>query len=375
VLIVGVDDRQIASSAAAAVCAVLDRRGPSPAVFVLDGRLGGADVLRELHCLDPVVDIIGVEEPDRLLKSIDHIGRVDGPCVVVINDWQAVAEVVGDVGGPGAVEHMVRLVRRSGGSSSVVVTARSDRDVPQRAAVQLGCRVVHRLDDPTGYLSFGIRPRDLPPLHGSAAADPSTGLVGVVAEVDRTSIAELGTRLGGGRSAVRADPVRVLGARVCRSELPTSERTEKGWRVPIGLDLDLEPLWVELVPARPVLVVGQSGGGRTTALGTLLHSTEVRMSVTVVDDADLVDGSQLQSQLDVAADAGSAVVVASGPAALRRFGSPLADLMSTAVVVALNPGPIEADTVRTRLPDLSHQPIGRVAVLDRGRVRVGQVAS
>lgn len=376
-LIVGVDQHEIAQSSVTAVCTLLDRpRIAPPPVFVFDGCPGRSGPLGGLSALDPVIDVIGVDEPERLVKAVDHVAHLARPSLLVIHDWQSIVDVITDEGGPSLAEKMIRTVRRTGtGSASVIVTARSDRDVPQRAAAQLGCRLVHRLGDPAGYLSFGLRPHDLPDLRSSAVVDPASGLTGMVGRVDAAALGMLERRLAG-RSVDLPPAVRVLGDRVDHSQLPATKAVEGGWQTPLGLDEDLAPHWVDVLAARPVIVVGHPGTGRSTTL-TRLATTDLGDGTPgpcIIDDADRLDDETLGARLDRAEASGRAVVLACGPADLRRFGSPMAALASRATLVVLNPGRAEADAVRLPLPDLSNQPVGRAAVVDRGRVTVVQVA-
>ncbi len=112
-LIVGVDEKEIAASAAVAVAALLDRGDPAPLpTFVFDGRRDGADTVRRLLELDPVIDVVGVSEPDRLTKAVDLLSAIERPFALVVHDWQSVVDALSDHGGPSAADRLVRLVRR-----------------------------------------------------------------------------------------------------------------------------------------------------------------------------------------------------------------------------------------------------------------------
>ncbi len=374
-LIMGLEEQTIAATAEVAVCSVLDRPGRRPVpVFALDGSAKGT-TLRTLLELEPVIDIVSVSEPERLVKAVEQLLVVPGPLVVVIHDWQAVADAVGDQAGPAAVEGLVRLVRRGGSAGvSIVVTARSDRDVPQRAAAHLGQRVIHRLADPGSYLSFGLRASEVPSLEGARCIDPVSGLVGMVASMSDDARSELAHRLTG-TSGDRAWPssVRVLGARVERAELPPAEVAGDGWRVPVGLDVDLAPHWIAVSPQHPVVVLAHPEGGRTTTLTTISRALGDR--ACVIDDADTLDDADLAGRIEEAQRLGRPLVVSCVPNSARRFGSTIASLLAAATVVLVNPTRNEGEVVRVQVPDLSAHPVGRAVAVARGRATVVQIAA
>lgn len=372
-LVIGTDEEQIAETASTAIAAALDR-DRSRAVFILDGDRNGSAPLARLAVLDPVIDIIGVAEPERLLRAVEQLGRTKDPRTVVIHNWSAVADVLVDVAGPLGAERLAKLVRRAGtAGTSIVVTARSERDVPQRAAGALGRRLVHRLADPAGFLSFGLRPAELGALDGAGVVEPVSGLIGVVAKLDQLAIHALAERVkahGGERWPL---PVRVLGARVDRSVLPAAEPVLEGWRVPVGLDIDLAPHWIVVAPQRPVVVLAHPGGGRTTALTTI--SAELGERACVIDNADTFDNAALVELIAAADREGQAVVVSCTPGHAKRFGSAVAELLQRSTVVLLNPGRNEGELVRLALPDLTDEPVGRAVSVDRGRATIVQIAA
>ena len=374
-LVVGVEGRTIAATAAVAVCSVLDRPGRRPVpVFVLDGGPDLGGLLQDLTGPGPVVDVVRISEPDRLARAVEQLLVLSGPLLVVIHDWQAVADAVGDRAGPAAVEGLVRLVRRGGSAGvSIIVTARSDRDVPQRAAAHLGQRVIHRLADPAGYVSFGLRVSELPSVDGSRCVDVASGLLGVVASLADEQRNELAGRLArSDTDPAWPSPIRVLGPRVERADLPPVEVAGDGWRVPLGLDADLDPHWIMVSPLRPVVVVAHPGGGRTTTLETIGEALGDR--VCLIDDVDTLEDADVADQIADARKHGRLLAVSCGPGSARRFGSAIAAVMSSATVVLVNPGRSEGEVVRVPIPDLADQPVGRAVAVERGRATVVQIA-
>ena len=369
-LVIGASEQQIADTAATAVGAALEVRALP--TYILDGERSGSSALRRLSTLDPVIDVIGVDEPDRLVRAVEQLERCPEPRQVVVHQWAAIVDVL--TAGPLGVERLAKLVRRAGTRDSfVVVTARSDRDVPQRAAGALGARVVHRLADPAGFLSFGIRPADGATLEGASFIEPSSGLVGVVADLPEESLAALAQRCGQDATALWPAPIRVLGERVERSALPGIRSVGDGWCVPVGLDIDLVPYWVTVADRRPVVVIGQPGAGRTTAITTI--SSALGDDICVLDDIDRLADAEVSVAINAARKAGQPIVVGCTPSAAKRFGSTISELMATATVMLLNPGRSDGDLVRLTVPDLSGQPVGRAVAVDRGRATVVQIAA
>ncbi len=370
-LVVGADESQIAATASVAIAAALDLE-PSLPTFLLDGDRTASSALADLRTLDPVVDVIGVSEPERLLRAVEQLERTNEPRMVVVHNWVGVVDALTDIAGPLGAERLTKLVRRAGTPGTViVVTARSDRDVPQRVLGSLGCRVIHRLADPAGYLSFGLRPAEVGSLGGAGVVDPGSALVGVIAGLDNDALAALATRLESDR--VWPHPIRVLGSRVDRAVLPSFEPFAQGWRVPIGLDVNLQPQWVVVAEQRPVVVLSHPGGGATTALTTIAAALGDR--VCVIDDADGLDNADLVELISEAETEGRAIVVGCTPGCAKRFGTAVAEMLQRSTVVLVNPSRNEGELVRLALPDLTHEPVGRAVLVDRGRATVVQIAA
>jgi hypothetical protein len=169
------------------------------------------------------------------------------------------------------------------------------------------------------------------------------------------------------------NPVRVLGSRVERSELPPPEAVGDGWRVPLGLGADLDPHWIMVSPLRPVVVVAHPGGGRTTTLQTIEAALGDR--VCVIDDADTLDDAVVVDLMADARTKGRPLVLSCVPGSARRFGSAIASALPSATVVLLNPSRGEGEFVRVPVPDLTDQPVGRAVAVARGRATVVQVAA
>lgn len=164
---------------------------------------------------------------------------------------------------------------------------------------------------------------------------------------------------------------------MCASRLPSPDPSGGKLAVPVAFDEDLEAVSVELSPARPVVVLGRPGGGRSTALAAFVSGLE-RLGATdrveVIDDADDLDDTTMKGRLAEARAAGRSVVLAATPQTARAFGSWLTPLLSEAIVLLLNPSRFDAEALRVVVPDLSDRPVGRSVLLDRGKATIVHVA-
>lgn len=383
-LVLGADRCELEATVSAAVASMvataLADDEPMPWIYVLDG--GSDDLATTLSRFPNVVDVIGAGEPDRILKAVEMLTggaaqTLAGDVLLIVNGWAEISEVLDDVGGPDAVGALGRLVRRSGSNPvRAIVTAASDRDVPSRITSHLAVRVLHRQSDSASLLTFGLRPKDVPSLTGARFVDPTSGLDGRIVRFGRSEIVELAERARSARvGLVRPPSVRVLGSSVDRTDLPVARADEHGWIVPVGLDTDLAPQGVHLGPRRPLIVLGQPGTGRSTALRTIRASLPDSAEVVVLDDAETLTPEEAARQLERAASSDAAIVIACTPFAARSFGGWIAPLLPNAAVVLLNPTRADGEMLRVVVPDLSREPVGRAALVERGRVSVFQVAA
>ncbi len=382
-LILGAETAAVESSVATAVCAVLTSTGrEAPEVVVLDGGAGAWS--RALLDLPSVGDVVGLRDPKRLERALHLLQSrpVDAaPLLLVVHRWSAVVDALADVLGMDAPMALTRIVRDLvAGPGSVIVSGASDRDVPGRVATQLSQRLIHRLADPASYLTFGLRPGEVPTLLERQAVVLGGGTDGLLASVATVTPAELAAlgqaqrRLGAAAPA----PIKVLGRSVARTSLPPVQPDRDRHLVPLGLDHELAPCLVALSRRRPLLVVGHPGTGRSTALATatlLLQEQGCGTEVLVLDDTEDQSVADIEQALATAADQGHMVLASCSPSALRAFGSWAAKLAADAAVVLLNPTRADGELCRVLVPDLSDEPVGRAAVVDRGRVSVVQIAA
>ncbi len=370
-------EHSVCSAVISAVRTQLEQGLPVPSVYVLDGASGGLAALAALPC---VGDVVPAREPARMLKAVEMVGAASqssDPTILVVNSWAAVAEALEDEAGLDAVGALTRLVRRAGNRHlSVIVSGSSDRDVPSRVTSHLGLRILHNLSDPAGFLTFGLRSKDVPELADSRCVDPTSGLSGAVVRLDEAAIPQLVDLLNAAAGTTAwPEPVRILGNRVARSQLPSAEVDGDQLVVPIGLDLDLQARPVRLGPRSTVLVLGQPGSGRSTTLATIRAAMGAEAEVIEIDDAEAKTEEAVQPLLDRAASENLGLVVGCTPAAARGFGGWVTGLLPTAQVVLLNPSRADGELCRVLVPDLSNAPVGRAALVDRGRVTVLQIAA
>lgn len=349
-------------------------------VYVLDGS-GGR--LSDLEHLASVGSVVSVREPERCAKTLEYVRRlmvqVGGPgglegVGLVVHRWGAVVDALESEGGPGASTGLQRLLRDGVDQGlGVVLTAANDREIPGRVMANVGQRLVHRLADPAGYLSLGLRVGGGGTsivLDGERCIDPASGLYGLVGRVADGEIVECDRVL---RSP--AQTVQVLGDTVGRTELVAVPSTQLV--APIGLNQELEQVELTLTQTRPVVVLGRSGSGRSTAIATIVEMLGRDRSdrVVVLDEAERLTADEARRVLDQAKADGRAVLIGATPAMGRGIGSWLAPLLVDAAIVLLNPSRSDGEVCRTIVPDLVDSSPGRAVLLDAGRSTIVQIAA
>ncbi len=344
---------------------------PDLHAWVFDGNGG-------LACLDAVPGVgavVGVGEGARAVKLLQRLRQPSPragqrvPSCVVVHRWSAVADSVEAEAGLDASVALERLVREAVDRGvAVIVSGVDERDVPTRVANRISDRVVHRLATPSSYLAFDIRERQTESLVGRCVVEPSTSRRGLVGQVTLDHVIASST------PTVHPRPVEVLGDRVDRARILDLVPDEPD-AMPIGLDEDLEPAMVALDAMRPVVILGQPGSGRSTAIATLLASRNHRAVPRVIDDGERVAEGDGIAAIAAAREAGEPLIIAATPSVARGFGSWIAPLLDTATVVLLNPARSDGEVCRILVPDLREAPTGRAVLVDRGRTSIIQVAA
>lgn len=376
--LIGSDGDALETSVRTSIAGLVAKRATH--VYVLDG----SGTLGNLESLPCIGSVVGINEPERAAKLLAHVGSQLGasgsdrsaPTIgLVVHRWGAVVDVLESVNGAMAGAELQKLLRDGADRGlATVISASSDREVPNRVMSSVGQRVVHRLADPSGYLSFGISRHDATAsLDGQCFIDVTTMLAGLIASAEPV---DLGIDESGADTTA-APTIRVLGDRVGRTELPVPVVTDRVVLAPLGLGSDLEAVSISLRPGQPTIVVGRSGSGRTTAIETLIGrlGDEAASRVEVFDDAELIDADVARKRLDEAKRKGRAVIIGAKPAMTRGIGSWLAPLMSEATVVLINPSKADSDACRILAPDLAGAARGRAVVSDGSATTLVQIAA
>ncbi len=409
--IIGSDGNEVEATTLVAVVGLVNSQASH--VYVLDGSGGH---LRDWEQASAVGAVVTPADPERMHKLVmmlaqrlatetakqmstkaEQTAQASGPTVgLVVHRWAAVVDGLESMGGPGAASLLHRLVRDGGNQGlALILTGASDREIPARVMAGIDQRLIHRLADPSGYLTFGMG--DLgrvgptwesssSGLEGAGFADPGSGLLGVAGRVGglaATGSDQSWTHLSpqGFPSWEPAPGVEVLGSRVGRDELPRAILSGSSLVAPIGLSLDLEPVSVRLGKGQVVMVLGQPGSGRTTTIETIVGqlvgngAADLAIKVDVLDNAETMTMEEGQARLADAKEEGLAVVIGATPGSVRGMGSWLAPLMSDAAVILINPSRADGEACRTLVPDLVDAAKGRAVVLDRGRSTTVQLAA
>ncbi len=365
--------RVLASLTTVVASVVLDR--PDVEFLALDG---GGNGMERLAVLGSVADVISHRDEDRLVRAIVRLERrrrggspADPPLVVVINRFGTINDALTDALGPDAQQRLVRLF--ADGSIVPLIGVTSDRELPSRVLATMRRRFIHRLADAGAGLVFDVHPSVMPP-GGAAVFDVEARLSGVIADLSDDGLARVAAW---SVPKVRPEPVKTLTERMSAEDLDRSCAGDGGPNVPIAFDEDLDPVAVTLSPDRPFIILGRPGSGRSTALATLRWQgadQPLGFVLDMIDDADMVPETEMVERLAANRAAGRVSVIASTPTIARRFGSWLTPLLGDATVLLLNPARADGEILRVDVPDLSHRSPGRGALVDRGRVRVVQVA-
>ncbi len=366
-LILGSRRASVEHAVRLAVVGLVEQRQP---VYLLDG-LGD---LEDLGRLAGVGDVLSARDPERLVKAVRFLARLvraGQPPAVAVHGWASVADALESACGPDVRLELERLVREGiSAGAPVLITGASDRDVPGRVRSRLACRVLQQLADPSSFTMFGLR--SAPSLaHALSFVDPDSGLTGVLSELTPTRLERVRTlRPHGGLPT----PVQVLGASVDAADLPSIVSAGSSHLLPVGLDEELEVHSIDLRPDRPLVVLGEPTGGRTSIVDRI-EQRLAEATPLVVDDADFVsreDGLALANQARCEA---RPLVIAASPRSARGFDSWIAKLLPESTVVMVNPTSRDGEVCRVAIPDLRDAPPGRSVVVDRGRVNVVQLAA
>ncbi len=291
-------------------------------VYVVDGfrRLGG---LGSQPGVGAVVSPLDVERLAALVRRAES-GQ---PLALVVHGWSAVAEMAGDVaGGADLVARLERLIRYGSRSEvAVVVTGRTDRDVPLRISSSVSCRLIGPLDDPNGALGFGIKAALLASVGEDQFIDPTTGLFGVLALGEPTGTLE----------TADAQALRTW-SEVSVDDVGQASASNQTVALPLGLDAEWKAVRITVAPGRPLLIAGDDPerlapvvAGIRAVAGDLLMSP----AVDATDDelTEIVSGSP--------------ALVVTTTAALRALDRPLRAWMRAGTALVVGAGSADRDIV------------------------------
>ena len=397
------------------------------------------DASRRLAALDRLPHtgaVVAADDEDMVRRLVDLLGRrlherraAPGPhprIVLLAEGLGGWFEQATESGRADVIAPVQQLLRDGPALGLTVVgSARHDRAIPMRILNQVQTKFVHRLADPAGLATFGLRPRELPLLIEHQVIDAATADVGTMISVPDLPRAVAAITAATPPPVRDPDRIRVLGATVTLDDLETSPRLD-GRRVvcPVGLSPD-DVSTVELAIDPMAVVVGAPGSGRTSTLGLLLDRLAVAGvdptaclvvadedsplvglarqrfgndvvtvvapdadpetlgegagRVIVVDDVDRVGPKLGAAIAAVAAESASGCfVLAAGRAEDLNSVMAWTKVFRTARAagVLLQPQPSDGDVFRVILPFRTPQvfPAGRAAVLRSGVVRMCQLA-
>ena len=377
-------------------------------VYVVDT---GSAHLRALKDLPHAGAYVSVDDTDHLGRLMDVLERsmdlrksnrsaghdlAEPRILLLIEGMGTLLESLAD---SGAHDFSTRLnnILRDGPNLGIttVGSAAHDRGIPSRLSNQVSVKLLHRLADPSGYITFGLRPREIPKLAGSSFVDVRTGLDGVVAQFAggdlATAVADLPVP-----AFIERPPatIRVVPDLV-RAEHLGIEPTIAGSRLslPIGLDAQtVEP--VSLIVEDRAAVFGPPASGRSSVLLQLAtqairagvgeavvvvadHCSPLASGITgasvlsldpsavdvegvnlsaaslvIVDDAERVGDSLAVALAGYAAETGRGtwMVIGTRQDSVKAFGSWLGAFRGVSAGLVLQPQPGDGDVVKAVLP-------------------------
>lgn len=391
-------------------------------LYVFDG---GARATASIAELPHVGALVGSDELDRIDRTLrvfersladrraptragssSSTGTTQPQMVLLIDNIAAVLHAHSETTRLEVIERLESLARDGRALGlSMVVTARSVRDVPHRLSQHLATRLIGELADPAGALMLGLRPNDLVRIQDMQVVDAATGHLVVLADPPDPSLMPDFAGPVEGRSRTPT-PVAVLPDYVPVTELSAASMAGSTVRLPMGLSLDeVEPVVFELGRGEHALVIGPPGSGRTSVLQLIACQLERSQidspplvvmldqpdtdqltsigqvtgpTIVLVDDAWRLDddASQVLRQLSQAADPNLSLIVATSPEHVRGIRSPVSHIRSGGLGVILHGQPTDGDLLRAAIQPLPRAGLvpGRAHVCAGGRTTAVQMA-
>ncbi|MEM7273518.1 MAG: FtsK/SpoIIIE domain-containing protein [Actinomycetota bacterium] len=298
-LLYGVDAAATAGAVTTICHAVARTHDPAAAHLYVVDFAGSAATVEDLPHVGAYLTAHDDERIDRLLDLVDReldarrtrqqasrvptLGPDDVPLFAVcITNLSGLLEHLDERGDLDGIGRLVTLVRDGPSLGMVLVaTGSSDRAIPIKLAGLIEAKLVLRLADPTGYGSFGLRPKDVPDLGPGRAIDARSGLEVLLSTVPTPAGATGGesqpvpgpnapaTLIT--RPAAWAHPLRTLQTTIHLADLDEPSTIDGDrWRLVIGTRHDtLATAHLDLRAGIHAVVTGPPSSGRTTALYTI----------------------------------------------------------------------------------------------------------
>ena len=248
-------------------------------LYLIDGDAGNIAPLTGLAHTGAYVTMSDRDRVERTLGFFERelaSRRTEGDTdtlprlVLMIDNLAAVLGAYDDMGAAAFVDRL-GAVARDGSPQRihVVLTARTVRDVSHRLSQQIPNRLVLALADPSGFLTLGLKQREVVPLPDMRAMDLSTKRTVQLVEppdlVEQLSDYDI-------EPSRLPRPIRTFPVALGTDELERASVDSDGrLLVPVGIEAaDLGSATLVLQPGEHALVVSAAGGGRSTALLTIL---------------------------------------------------------------------------------------------------------
>lgn len=248
-------------------------------LYAIDGGRGAITCLADLVHTGGYITMAETDRIERAIRFFEtNLAErrsrrdTDGAprLVLLIDNLAAVLSMYDEVTAAALVDRLSGIARDGSAQRlHLVLTARTVRDIGHRLSQQMVNRLVLALADPGGYLTLGIKARDLVDLPEMRAIDLVSGHVLQLVEPPELSGWPNQQQPDADR---RAQPIRACPDSVGRSELPPASLDAGALHIPVGIEAEhLGVARLVLQIEEHALIVASNGMGRSTLVETILR--------------------------------------------------------------------------------------------------------
>jgi len=281
--------------------------GAAGTVGPLEGlaHVGGTMLLGERDRIDRTIRFFENRLSERRRSDIEAVPHL----VLMIDNLASLVAIHDDVAGTELVRRLGSLARDGSALRiHIVIAARTARDIGHRLAEHMPNRLVLALADPNGYLTLGMRARDVVDLPAMRALDLSSRhVVQLVVPPDMSGLSaqpQSDASTGLKPVHIAAFPDVVYQQDLSGAQVSTAGVVD----IPLGIEsVDLSEAVLSLRRRSHALIAAASGMGRSSLMCATLHqldtaSGEIEIGRVCPSGSPLADaeiGGQLATALDI----------------------------------------------------------------------------